>query len=133
MTSTWGGPDIPLPPPTINQDPNSPPQSPATIPPSPVFPGFDTFAITRFSPLSWAIPSTPSFRIADPGSRALVYDIAALQQEILKKTGTMYLEALARELSAMGVGEADVGTYLEKVRGSAKGFKDFLVTFLGRA
>jgi hypothetical protein len=45
----------------------------------------------------------------------------------------MYLEALARELSAMGLGEADVGTYLGKVRGGAKEFKDFLVAFLGRA
>jgi exportin-T len=133
MTSTWGGPDVPLPPASNGQTPNSPPTSPVAIPPSPVFPGFDTFAITRFSPLSWAIPSTPGFRIADPGSRALVHDIAALQQEILKKTGVAYLEALVRELAGMGVGEGDVQGYLGALRGGAKGFRDFLVTFLGRA
>jgi exportin-T len=129
MTSTWGGPDVPLPQTT---DTNSPPPSPTTIAPAPVFPGFDTFAITRFSPLSWAIPSSPEFRIVDPGSRALVYDIAAFQQEILKKTGIAYLDALARELGGMGLGEADTQVYMQKLRGNAKEFREFLVAFLGR-
>jgi exportin-T len=118
--------------PTNDQTPTSPPTSPTAIPPSPLFPGFDTFAITRFSPLSWAIPSTPGFRIADPGSRALVHDIAGLQQEILRKTGMAYIQALAMELGGMGVGEADIQLYLEKLRGPEKGFRLFLVGFLGR-
>jgi len=129
MTSLWGGPDIPLPPPTIATEP---PTSPATIPPNPLLPGFDQFAISRFGPLSWAIPATPGFRVQDPSSRGLVADIAGLQQEILKKTGGMYLRALESELRGMGAADADIIVYLEKLQGDAKGFRDFLVGFLGR-
>lgn len=68
----------------------------------------------------------------DPSSRALVHDIAAMQQEILKKTGSMYIQALGQELRGMGMGEADVELYLTKLGGDAKVFRDFLVSFLGR-
>lgn len=129
MTSVWGGPDVPL---SGGANTNSPSTSPTTLPPSPLLPGFDQFAITKFSPLSWAIPSTPGFRVHDPSSRALVHDIAALQQEILKKTGSMYIQALGQELRGMGMGEADVELYLTKLGGDSKVFKDFLVSFLGR-
>lgn len=117
MVSTWGGPDLP---------PNS------SSPPQPVLPGFDQFAITRFAPLAWAIPSSPGFRVRDPNSRKVVNEIAGLQQEILKKTGQLYEESLRNELRGMGAGEGDVTTYVEKLRGDGKAFKEFLVAFLGR-
>jgi len=132
MTSTWGGPDIPLPSSANSIATNSPPTSPTTIPPAPLLPGFDQFAITKFSPLSWAIPSTPGFRVQDPVSRQLIHDIAGLQQEILKKTGIMYLQALTQELKGMGMGQPDVEVYLVKLGGDGKGFREFLVGFLGR-
>jgi len=117
MVSTWGGPDIP---------PNS------TNQPQPVFAGFDQFAITNFAPLSWAIPSSPGFRIADPTGRKVVFEIAALQQEIRKKTGRAYEETLRQQLMEMGADEGQVETYISKLRGDPKQFKDFLVTFLVR-
>lgn len=129
MTSLWGGPDIPLPPSTTAAELAT---SPVVITTNPVLPGFDQFAITRFSPLSWAIPATPGFRVQDPSSRGLVADIASLQQEILRKTGGMYLRALEMELRGMGAADADILTYLDKLRGDIKGFRDFLVGFLGR-
>lgn len=132
MTSIWGGPDVPLSGVPNSVVPNSPPTSPTTIPPAPLLPGFDQFAITKFSPLSWAVPSTPGFRVHDPPSRQLVHDIAGLQQEILKKTGSMYIQALGQELRAMGMGEADVELYLVKLGGDGKGFREFLVGFLSR-
>lgn len=124
MVSVWGGPDVPLPGNVANGTP--PPSS------QPVLPGFDAFIITRFSPLSWAIPATPGFKVQDPVSRQLVTDIAQLQQEILRKTGSQYLAALEAELRGMGAGDGDVSVYVEKLRGDGKGFKDFLVGFLGR-
>ncbi|KAF2399457.1 Xpo1-domain-containing protein [Trichodelitschia bisporula] len=118
MTSVWGGPDIPL----SAQD-----QAPA-----PLLPGFDAFAIQRFSPLSWAIPSSANFKVQDPAVRNLVHEIANLQQEIMKKTGSMYAEALRTELRSMGLGDADIDVYLQTLRGDQKAFREFMVKFLGR-
>lgn len=61
-----------------------------------------------------------------------MFDIAGMQEAILKKTGVAYLEALARELAGIGVGEGDVEVYLGKLREGGKGFREFLVGFLGR-
>jgi exportin-T len=108
------------------------PSSPVNISPQPVLPGFDQFVINRFSPLSWAIPSTPGFKVQDPTSRQLVADIAQMQQEILKKTGSSYIAALEQELRTMGANDQDVALYLEKLRSDTKSFKDFMVGFLGR-
>ena len=129
IMSAWGGPDVaPL------TGTNPPPNSPtAQLAPAPAIPGFDGFAITRLSPLSWAIPSSLGFKATEPGSRLLVYEIANLQQEIYKKTGVVYVEALRRELSAMGLGPVDVEVYVQKLRGDSKGFKEFLTKFLGRS
>jgi exportin-T len=127
MTTTWGGPDI-----TALSTSNPPPNSPTNMAPTPTIPGFDSFAITRFSPLSWAIPSTEGFKVGDPNGRAFVQEIALLQQEILKKTGVTYTDALRSELGGMGLGDAEVEVYLQKLRGDQKGFKDFLVSFLSR-
>ncbi|KIW00163.1 uncharacterized protein PV09_08338 [Verruconis gallopava] len=128
MVSVWGGPDT-----AIQVNPNSEtPASPTSIPPQPVLPGFDQFIITRFSPLSWSIPATPGFKVQDPVSRQLVAEIAQLQQEILKKTGALYLASIEQELRGMGAADADVNLYLEKLRADPKSFKDFLIGFLGR-
>jgi exportin-T len=128
MIATWGGPDVvPVP------IPNPPPNSPTDLPASPSIPGFDTFIISRFSPLSWAIPSSPGFKAKDPNARQLIYEIASMQQEILKKTGQTYVLALSQELQSMGVGELDVAAYATKLRGDTKGFREFLTTFLTRA
>jgi exportin-T len=97
-----------------------------------VIPGFDNFAITHFSPLSWAIPSGDGFKVRDPTSRLFVQEIAVLQQELLKKTGEVYINALRSELGGMGVAGSEVEIYLQRLRGDTKGFKEFLVGFLGR-
>jgi exportin-T len=130
IMGAWGGPDVaPL---TAANGP--PPNSPtgAQQAPAPTIPGFDAFAISRLSPLSWAIPAAAGFNPADPGSRMLVHEIAGLQQEIYRKTGEVYVEALRRELGGMGLGLADVEVYVQKLRGDPKGFKEFLAKFLGR-
>jgi exportin-T len=127
MTATWGGPDI-----AALATSSPPPNSPTNLAPTPVIPGFDTFAITHFSPLSWAIPSADDFKVRDPTSRLFVQEIAVLQQEILKKTGEVYINALRSELGGMGVAGSEVEIYLQRLRGDTKGFKEFLVGFLGR-
>ena len=127
MTATWGGPDI-MPVPV--SDP--PPNSPTELGPSPVIPGFDSFIVNRFSPLSWAIPSAPGFKVKHPNGRQVVHEIATLQQEILKKTGRAYLIALRYELQSMGMGDQDIDIYMTKLRGEPKAFKEFLTSFLGR-
>jgi exportin-T len=134
MIATWGGPDIqPLSFATSTSAPEPPPNSPvADLRPSPTIPGFDVFAVTRFSPLSWAIPASAGFKTADAGGRMLVCEIAAMQQEILKKNGRMYVESLRGELAAMGAGAGDVQVYVAKLSGDKKGFQEFLVGFLGR-
>ena len=118
MVSVWGGPDV------------SP--SDASARPQPALPGFDSFAVSRFSPLSWAIPASPGFRVRDPAARNVIYEIATMQQEILRKTGNAYVEALRMELRGMGAAEGDIDAYVSKLGGDPKQFKEFLVTFLGR-
>jgi exportin-T len=127
MVTVWGGPDVM--PVAVSHPPLN---SPTDVAGSPMIPGFDTFIISRFSPLSWAIPSTPGFKAKDPNARQLIYEIAGMQQEILKKTGQAYLAALSLELQSMGAGEQDIEGYMLKLRGENKGFRDFLSTFLGR-
>lgn len=61
-----------------------------------------------------------------------MYEIASLQQEILKKTGGLYENALREELRGMGAQESDIQGYVEKLKGDSKQFKEFLVAFLGR-
>jgi exportin-T len=128
----WGGPDVAPLTAANGPPPNSPTgaRGPAS---APAIPGFDAFAISRLSPLSWAIPAADSFRAGDPGGRQLVHEIAGLQQEIYRKTGEVYVEALRRELGGMGLGLADVEVYVQKLRGDPKGFREFLAKFLGRA
>lgn len=148
MTAAWGGPDVIMPSPAGQQVPQQP--NGAVSATQPVIPGFDTFAVSRFSPLAWAIPSSPDFKAKDPQFRSLVSEIAALQETIMRKTGSLYLDELRRQLANMGVGEADAERYVaalvewaskqEKDRisdgkqgkGTLTGFRGFLIAFLDR-
>ena len=141
MVSVWGGPDIaPLQmmaaaqkigPDKTAQPPNSPNDNQR---PCPVVPGFGEFAIRRFSPLSWAIPSGVGFNPSkDFQARNLVHEIANMQQEMYKKTGQMYLEALAQELGSMGLGQNEIGAYVGKVSSENRAFREYLCGFLTRA
>lgn len=150
MTAVWGGPDVAIP-----DVPGS------TVPakqednivaaPQPVFGGFDTFAVTRFSPLCWVVPSSAGFKPKDPQSRSFITEVATLQETIVRKTGSVYLEELRRQLQGMGAGEPDIERYLAALvdgarrtlsgpskedgkqgKGAMMGFKGFLVTFLDR-
>lgn len=145
MTAVWGGPDVALP-----QVPNSAvpvqEQNGAVDSPQPVLPGFETFALTQFSPLAWLVPSSPNFKSKDPQSRSFIAEIAALQETILKKTGQMYVDELRRQLSGMGASEGDIERYVaalvdqarsgrgnaQREKGAMTGFKGFLVNFLDR-
>jgi exportin-T len=94
-------------------------------------PGFDTFAISRLSPLVWAIPASPGFKPGDAGGRLFLQEVSALQLELYKRTGVPYAQALKAQLLGMGVPEGDANLYLEKLNGDAKVFKEFVVGFLG--
>jgi exportin-T len=146
MTAVWGGPDVAVPSVSGQQ---APAQLNGAVPsPQPFFPGFDTFAITRFSPLSWAIPSSTNFKAKDPQSRSLVTEIAALQETILHKTGGLYIDTLRTQLAGMGAGAPDIERYVAALvdgatrapskedgkqgKGAMTGFRGFLVGFLDR-
>ncbi|KAF2837809.1 Exportin-T [Patellaria atrata CBS 101060] len=125
MTVVWGGLDVPLPT-AANPTPLQQP--------SPTLPGFDSFATTRFSPLCWSILTTPGFSPKDPQARQLLLEVAGLQREILKKTGSAYLDRLREELSGIGVQEQGMDEYLGAlVNKDDKGFKQFFLQFIGRA
>ncbi|GME38081.1 exportin-t [Neofusicoccum parvum] len=119
MTAVWGGPDIPL---------NS------GNPPAPTLPGFDHFAMTRFSPLSWSVPASQGFNSKDPQARQVLGELGGMQIEILKKTGDVYLQNLRQELSNMGVDQQGLDEYLGALTTKGeKGFKQFFQQFVGRA
>ncbi len=94
-------------------------------------PQFDNFAIQQFSPIVWAIPASQGFKPTDAGARLFLQEIAAMQYELYKKTGVQYIDALRGQLLQMGVSEGDVNVYLEKLDGDVKGFREFLVGFMG--
>lgn len=119
MTAVWGGPDIPL---------NSGNAS------APTLPGFDHFAMTRFSPLSWSVPATQGFNTKDPQARQVLGELGGLQIEILKKTGDVYLQNLRQELSNMGIDQQGLDEYLGALTAKGeKGFKQFFQQFVARA
>ena len=149
MTSVWGGPDVSLP-----QVPNTseqPKQNGVFDAPQPALPGFDTFAVSRFSPLAWIVPSSPAFKSKDPQYRSFITEIASLQEIILRKTGQMFIDELRRQLGGMGASAADIDRYVialldqakstrgygqrddgKGVKGAMTGFRGFLVNFLDR-
>ena len=129
MCHAWGGPDISSSYSKINPSPQN-----ATTP-NPVLPGFDGFILGRFSPLSWALLSSPSFNAKDPQARQVISEVATLQQNMLAKTGDQYLTWLKDvELKNMGVGPDAAEEYLRALAGmDVKGFRAFLTAFVGRA
>ena len=121
MVHTWGGPDIDtsalI---SVNSDlPNGRPQ--------PRLPGFDRFMMTTFSPLCWAIPSSPNFDPKDAQGKQVLGEAAVLQKTILAKTGQEYLTWLRDvELSGMGMGSGSVDEYLRALcNNDTKSFQRF--------
>ena len=124
MTHVWGGPDL-----TIPVDPSNP-QAPA-----PTVPGFDTFIIQRFSPLSWSILSSPTFNFKNAQARNVLGEAATLQWTILRKTGAQY-EAYLRdtEMRNMGLQDAIMDEYIRHLQAKeVKEFKKFFVNFVQQA
>jgi exportin-T len=128
MVLTWGGPDISN---SLSSNTSTPPKPTAA---SPTLPGFDDFMRSRFSPLSWALPSSGSFNAKDPQARQVLGEIAQLQQNILAKTGDAYLAWLREvELKNMGADPEVIEAYLGALVGmDVKGFRGFLGGFVGR-
>ena len=126
MCSTWGGPDVVATPGQVNG------VSPA---PQPALPGLDRFMISRFSPLCWALPATPSFNAKDAQARQVLAEAANLQKVIYAKTGQDYLTYLRTdELRNTGMNDEMINDYLNKLTGlDAKGFRGFFQAFVGRA
>ncbi|OCK74737.1 Xpo1-domain-containing protein [Lepidopterella palustris CBS 459.81] len=130
MTAVWGGPDRTN---SSITDPTSPITASAPLP------GFDNFAVTRFSPLAWSIPASSGFNAKDSQARQVLLEVAGLQSEILKKVGAPYIERLREELRGMGAGELQAEEYLRMLAGSvdgkietSKAWKSFFVAFVGR-
>ncbi|RDW61843.1 Ran GTPase-binding protein LOS1 [Aspergillus mulundensis] len=122
MGSAWGGPDI---------APAAPNGAGAT---QVALPGFGQFMITRFSPLCWALPATPSFNSKDAQAKQVLAEAGGLQRIIYSKTGMEYLEYLRdRELPGMGMGADLVEEYVGTLsRLDLKGFRQFFPQFIQR-
>lgn len=107
MVFTWGGPDLQLQFPAI-EDGNASYRSP-----QPKLPGFDRFMMTTFSPTCWAIPSNPSFDPKDAQGKQVLGEAAGLQKAIYNKTGQQYLTWLRNaELNGMGMDAGTIDEYL---------------------
>jgi exportin-T len=116
MTSIWGGPDV---------APTS------TAPANPALPGFDSFVLSTFAPMPWALISAPGFSARDAQIRGVLQEAAALQWTILRKIGNVYREQLQSELRNLGAGEAGVMEFVKHAEGDdLVGFKKFFVSFV---
>lgn len=126
MCVTWGGPDVVV----IAGQTNG-----TTPVPQPALPGLDRFMMTRFSPLCWGLPATPSFNAKDAQARLVLGEAANLQKTIYSKTGQEYLSWLRdNELRNMGMNDDMINDYLNKLTGlDAKGFKAYFQSFVNRA
>ena len=81
MCSVWGGPDVV----------GSAAQSSVVASPQPSLPGFDSFMMSRFSPLCWAVPMNRAFNPKDAQARQVLAEAAVLQKTIYGKTGQEYI------------------------------------------
>ena len=115
MASCWGGPDI------------APAPANGTAPVQVALPGFGGFMITRFSPLCWALPTTPSFNSKDAQAKQVLAEAGALQRTIYSKTGMEYAEYLRnQELPGMGMGADLIEEFLTAMNQlDVKGFRQF--------
>ncbi|KAL4805936.1 Exportin-T [Aspergillus unguis] len=122
MGSSWGGPDIA----------STAASNGATT--QVALPGFGQFMITRFSPLCWALPATPSFNSKDAQAKQVLAEAGGLQRIIYGKTGMEYIEYLRdRELPGMGMGADLVEEYTGTLsRLDLKGFRQFFPSFIQR-
>ena len=131
MTSVWGGPDK-LGAASNNATPTSPINTQSSLP------GFEDFAVTRFSALSWSIPAAPGFLVKEAQARQVLQEVAGLQVEILKKVGSPYGDRLREELHNMGVEAQSVDEYLRVLvsalenQKKEKEWKVFFVQFVER-
>jgi len=123
MGSSWGGPDI------------APVNGAATTTAQTQLPGFGGFMITRFSPLCWALPTTPSFNSKDPQAKQVLVEAGALQRTIYSKTGMEYADYLrTQELPGMGMGAELIEEYLTALSQlDMKGFRQFFPVFIHHA
>ncbi|PGH09350.1 exportin-T [Blastomyces parvus] len=117
MSSLWGGPAINQPANTSNGD----------IATQAALPGFAQFMITRFSPLCWSLPMTPTFNPKDAQAKQVLGEAAGLQKVIYSKTGQEYIEWLrGRELPGLGMGGDLIDEYVGSLEQlDAKGFRQF--------
>ncbi|KAJ0423469.1 Exportin-T [Aspergillus carlsbadensis] len=122
MASSWGGPDI------------APAASNGAAAGQVALPGFGQFMITRFSPLCWALPATPSFNSKDALAKQVLAEAGGLQKIIYGKMGMEYIEYLRdRELPGMGMGGDLVDEYVRTLSQlDLKGFRQFFPTFIQR-
>jgi exportin-T len=83
--------------------------------------------ISRFSPLCWALPTTPSFNSKDALAKQVLAEAGSLQRTIYLKTGMEYVEYLrTRELPGMGMGGDLIEEFLTALsRLDMKGFRQF--------
>lgn len=121
MVMTWGGPDI------ISQTSSHGNGLITEGRPQPTLPSFDRFMMTRFSPLSWAIPSNPNFNSKDAQGLQVLGEAASLQKAIYAKTGQEYLSWLRDvELRETGMDGGTVEEYLRALCSlDVKGFRHY--------
>jgi Exportin-T len=114
MVTTWGGPDI-----VKSNNENTAPQ--------PELPGFDRYMMERFSPLSWALPSSNGFNPKDAQARQVLLEVATLKKAIYLKTGRAYINWLSGgELRNTGMDEAAISRFIQALREQdMKAFKNF--------
>ena len=122
MALLWGGPDVAKPSAT-------PPTT--TSAPSPAFPGFEQFLISRFDSVVWDVLKNPEFRPGpDAQAKAVLTEIAGLEQTIWCKTGSLFIDHLQQNVFApMGF---DGTEYLRSMMTSTdrKTFSSYLVQFM---
>ncbi|KAF2155973.1 hypothetical protein K461DRAFT_251985 [Myriangium duriaei CBS 260.36] len=128
MTSIWGGPDL-------AGTANGADRSGAPQEPSPALPGFDHFAMTRFSPLTWGLISSPAFNAKDAQARSALGEAATLQWTILRKCGAQYEAYLGdQELPGMGFAGDAVQEYIARLKSAdQREWKKFWTGFVTRA
>ena len=129
MTANWGGPDVYSP----ASAPNSNTAQNDVKPSCHRLQDWDVTAMTRFTPLSWSLLTSPKFDAKDAQARQVLLEIASMQLQILRKTGHPYLEALKAQLMGLGVEEKTTEDYVRAMtERDEKGFRTFFVQLFVR-
>lgn len=121
MGGAWGGPDI------------APGATNGAATTQTALPGFGGFMISRFSPLCWALPATPSFNSKDAQAKQVLAEAGGLQRIIYCKTGIEYADYLRnQELPGMGMGADLIEEFLSALTQlDLKGFRQFFPVRIG--